>query len=184
MCNRLHSYLYQGGQQHSTGGQTEAISAGEWGIKSSDRQAHCNFKVNRKGPAFLISSPYLLHLVSARCLLEMGSERVVKQGPVSGWRMWWQHLMLLPHGPGLNPETQAGQPSPQSPWLIVAANAFREWASQDPIENSPKHRTVMRHADYLWERHWASCELPQSAALSRAAAPTSWVSQRAQCPCQ
>lgn len=58
--------------------------------------------------------------------------------------------MLLPQGPGLNPETQAGQPFPQAPWLVVAENALREGASQDPIENSPKHRTAMRHADYLW----------------------------------
>lgn len=44
MHNCWHSCFCQGGQQHSVGWQIAAIPAGEWGIKSSDGQAHGHFK--------------------------------------------------------------------------------------------------------------------------------------------
>lgn len=92
MSNHWHACLPPGGQQHSTGRQTEAMSAGERGVKSSDRQAHCNFKVKRKRSSFpdLPLSPTVSVTgppppPPPRYLLGAGSQRVVEQVLVSTW---------------------------------------------------------------------------------------------------
>lgn len=89
-----YSCWHQGGQQHSTGGQTEAIPAGEWRIKSSDGQAHGNFKVKIKlsypppPPTPSSSLPetsrvLLSHHIPPIPLLEMQQRRVVNEVLIS-----------------------------------------------------------------------------------------------------
>lgn len=129
MSNHWHACSPPGGQQHSAGRQTEAMSAGERGVKSSDRQTHCDFKVKRKQSSF--SHLLLLHLVSVDLTPRPPPSPHTGASWERGCRGWWSRCWFPPgkHAGGTSwPDCQglgwALRPTqaslPQSPWLSDA----------------------------------------------------------------
>lgn len=149
--NRWHACSPPGGQQHSAGRQTEAMSAGERGVKSSDRQTHCDFKVKRKQSSF--SHLLLLRLVS----LDLPVPPTPRPQPTgASWERdcsgWWSRCWFLPGKRdggtswpdcrGLGRALRPKQASlPQSPWLSGAEIPSEKEHHRTPWGTAP-HRTI------------------------------------------
>lgn len=132
------SCVHQGGQQHSPAWQTEAIPAGEWGIKSSDGQAHGNFKVKIKRTCFSQAPPFLelrvllsyhtppLYLLETR--LQWGVKEVLfLSGKYDGSASCFYHT-----GQDQMLRLKRASLPPRGPWLVDTRNSFGEGASHDP----------------------------------------------------